>query len=310
MTDITTTGCGKKSAVALGFFDGLHLGHIEVIKRALAKDGLCSVVFTFNNNTMLPKFKERQDIISYELKREFLSKIGLDCIFAPDFADLRELCPKEFVDEILVKKLNAGFVACGYDFRFAKGGSADAVDLARLCAERNIEVSVVPAVKINGEPVSSTAIRRLIREGDIKAANELLGYELTYDSEVIRGKQNGRKMGFPTINQVLPWDMVLPKNGVYKSWTILKGHNFPSVTNIGVKPTIALEAGEQRTPLMETHIIGYSGNLYGQRVRVIFREYIREEKRFDSMDKLAEQLERDKRAACSLSDYRRYCSPN
>ena len=81
MTDITTTGCGKKSAVALGFFDGLHLGHIEVIKRALAKDGLCSLVFTFNNNTMLPKFKERQDIISYELKREFLSKIGLDSRF-------------------------------------------------------------------------------------------------------------------------------------------------------------------------------------------------------------------------------------
>lgn len=305
MKDITAIGCKEKSAVALGFFDGLHLGHIEVIKRALAKDELRSVVCTFNNKTMLPKFKERQDIISYELKTDFLAKMGLDYIFAPDFADLRELSSEKFVEEILVKKLNAGFVACGYDFRFAKGGSANAEDLVKLCAQRGIEAAVVPAVKAKGEPVSSTVIRSLIKEGDIKAANELLGYELTYDSEVIKGKQNGRKMGFPTINQIIPEGMVSPKNGVYKSWTMINGHNFPSITNIGIKPTIALEEGEQRVPLMETHIIGYSGNLYGQRVRVVFREYIREEKRFESMEKLAEQLEKDKRAACSLSDYRR-----
>ena len=110
---------------------------------------------------------------------------------------------------------------------------------------------------------------------------------------------------FPTINQIIPEGAVSPKNGVYKSWTVLNGHNFPSITNIGVKPTVVLEEGERRTPITETHIIGFSGDLYGQRIRIVFREYIREEKRFDSMDKLAEQLEKDKRAACSLSDYRR-----
>lgn len=305
MKDITVNGCKEKSAVALGLFDGLHLGHIEVIKQALTRDGLCSVVFTFNNNTMLPKFTERQDIISYDLKIEFLSKMGVDYIFAPDFADLRNLSPEEFVEEILVKKLNAGCVACGYDFRFAKGGKADAEDLTRICREKGIEVTVVPAVRIKGEPISSTAIRELIRQGDIKRTNELLGYELTYDLEVIEGKQNGRKMGFPTANQIIPEGMVSPKKGVYKSWTMINDHNYPSITNIGIKPTIALDEGEVRTPQMETHIIGYSGNLYGKRLRVIFREYLREEKRFDSMDKLAEQLEKDKKAACSLSDYRR-----
>lgn len=305
MTDITIKGSKEKSAVALGFFDGLHLGHIEVIQSALAKRELCSVIFTFNDKTMLPKFKERQNIISYDFKIELLAKIGADYIFAPDFADLRDLSPEEFVEEILVKRLNAQFVACGYDFRFAKGGSADAEDLTRICKEKGIEVSVVPAVRVEGEPVSSTVIRGLIGDGDVKRANELLGYELTYILEVEHGKQNGKKMGFPTINQVIPDGMTVPKFGVYKSWTQLRGHSYPSITNIGVKPTIELDEGEERVPLMETHIIGYSGDLYGLKVRVSLREYMREEKRFDSMEELAKQLEKDKQAACSLSDRRR-----
>lgn len=305
MIDITVKGSEEKSAVALGFFDGLHLGHIEVIKQALTRKNLCSVIFTFNNKTKLPKFKERQNIISYDFKTELLEKIGADCIFAPDFADLRDLSPEKFVEEILVKKLNAQFVACGYDFRFAKGGSADAEDLARICKEKGVEVSVVPAVRVEGEPVSSTAIRRLIKEGNVKRANELLGYELTYTLEVEHGKQNGRKMGFPTINQRIPEEMVIPKFGVYKSWTQIKGHSYPSITNIGIKPTIALDEGEKRIPLTETHIIGFSGDLYGHKVRVSLREYMREEKRFDSTEQLAQQLERDKREACSLSDRRR-----
>ena len=305
MVDITIKGSKEKSAVALGFFDGLHLGHIEVIQRALLKRELCSVIFTFNNKTMLPKFKERQNIISYDLKIELLAKVGADYIFAPDFADLRDLSPEEFVEEILVKRLSAQFVACGYDFRFAKGGTADAETLTRLCKEKGIEVEVVPAVKFEGEPVSSTVIRGLIREGDVKRANELLGYELTYILEVERGKQNGRKMGFPTINQRIPDGMTVPKFGVYKSWTQIRGHSYPSITNIGVKPTIELDEGEERIPVMETHIIGFSGDLYGLKVRVSLREYMRGEKRFDSMEELARQLERDKQMACSLSDRRR-----
>lgn len=300
MTDITARGCNGKSAVALGFFDGLHLGHIEVIKQTLMKPELCSVVFTFNNKTMLPKFKERENIISYDLKLELLARIGIDYIFAPDFADLRDLSPEEFVDRILVEKLNAGFVACGYDFRFAKGGRADAAELARICVDRGIEACVVPAVMIDGEPISSTSIRELIRNGDIVSANKLLGYELTYVLEVIEGKKNGRKIGFPTINQVIPDGMIAPKLGVYKSWTQIGNRNYPSITNIGLKPTIELEDGEERTPEMETHIIGFSGNLYGLRARVVLREYMRDERRFDSLEELGKQLEQDKAAALEV----------
>lgn len=300
MTDITAKGCDRKSAVALGFFDGLHLGHIEVIKQTLIKPRLCSVVFTFNNKTMLPKFKERENIISYDLKLELLARIGIDYIFAPDFADLRDLSPEEFVDRILVEKLNAGFVSCGYDFRFAKGGRADAAELARICGDRGIEACVVPAVMIDGEPISSTSIRELIRNGDIVSANKLLGYELTYVLEVIEGKKNGRKIGFPTINQVIPDGMIAPKLGVYKSWTQIGNRNYPSITNIGLKPTIELEDGEERTPEMETHIIGFSGDLYGLRTRVVLREYIRDERRFDSLEELGKQLEQDKAASLEL----------
>lgn len=301
MTDITEKGKpARETAVALGFFDGLHLGHIEVIKQALDRPEYNSVVMTFNDKTALPKFKERNNIISYELKAELLSNIGIDYIYAPDFADLRDLWAEEFVDKILTEKLNAKFVACGYDFRFAKGGRSTAEDLKRICTERGIETVIVPAVKVDGEPVSSTAIRELIAEGDIRQANRLLGYELTYYLEVVEGKQNGRKIGFPTINQNIPRGMAVPKRGVYKSWTQIKGKNYPSITNIGIKPTIALDAGEKRSTVMETHIIGFNGDLYHQKVRVVLREYMRGERQFGSLEELKNQLTEDKRLAMSL----------
>lgn len=300
MTDITARGCKNgKSAVALGFFDGLHLGHIEVIKRALLRADLTSVVFTFNNKTMLPKFKERENIITYDLKLELLSRIGVNYIFAPDFADLRDLSPEEFVDKVLLEKLNAGFVACGYDFRFAKGGKATAETLSAICAERGIETCIVPAVTYEGEPISSTAIRELIRRGDLVKANALLGYELTYVLEVREGRKNGRKIGFPTINQIIPTGMIAPKRGVYKSWTQVRNRNYPSITNIGIKPTVEFQEGEERVQEMETHIIGFEGDLYGLRARVVLREYIREERKFDGMEELRRQLERDKAAVLS-----------
>lgn len=297
MTDITNTGCEKKSAVALGFFDGLHLGHIEVIKRIIMKPGFSSVVFTFNDKTMLPKFKERKNIISYELKLNFLADINIDYIFAPDFSEIKDLSPEEFVDRILIDRLSAKFVCCGYDFRFAKGGMADSQTLSHICADRGIEACVVPAVMIDGEPISSTAIRRLIQNGNIPEANRLLGYELTYFEEVVRGKQNGRRIGFPTINQRIQKGMTLPRLGVYKSWTQIGSYDYPSITNIGFKPTIDILDGESRILEMETHIIGFSGELYGKKIKVVLREFMREERRFKNLEELAKQLENDKAEA-------------
>lgn len=300
MTDITaagfTQGTTSKSSVALGFFDGLHLGHMQVIKQAL-KQELAPVVFTFSHKSILPKLGRREDIITYDLKLKLLEKSGVRYVYAPDFADVKDMTAQQFVQEILVRRLNAGFVSCGYDFHFAKGGTADADTLCRLCKEQGIEVCVVPAVKLDGEAVSSTLIRQLIKSGDMEKANRFLGYKLTYSLEVIHGKKNGRKMGFPTINQTIPAGMTVPKHGVYKSRTKIGDTDYPSVTNIGVKPTIDLEQGEQRIPLMETHIIGYDGDLYGQKISVSLLSFMREERKFDGLKELSQQLEKDKNSA-------------
>ena len=297
MTDITVAGfSGGKSAVALGFFDGLHLGHTQVIVQALLQE-LVPIVFTFSNSSVLPKFTKREDIINYDFKLELFEKMGVKHVYAPDFADVKDMTAEQFVEEILVKRLHAGFVSCGYDFRFAKGGKADADALRELCGRQGIEVCVVPAVKIDGETVSSTLIRKLIKDGDIEKANCFLGYELTYSLEVIHGKKNGKKMGFPTINQTIPAGMTVPKQGVYKSRTQIGGAGYPSITNIGVKPTIRLEEGEVRSPLMETHIIGFDGDLYGERVSVSLLGFMREERKFSGLQELSEQLEKDKKLA-------------
>ncbi len=292
MTDINEQGIKKPSAVALGFFDGLHLGHIEVIKRALLKDGLCPVVFTFNDKTLLPKFKDSKGhcIITHEHKLEIFAKIGAEYIFAPDFNDIKDFSAREFVEKILKELLCAAFVVCGYDFRFGKGGEGNPEALKALCAEHGIECEVVPAVTVDGETVSSTVIRDKIRNGDIEGANRCLGYELSYSLPVLKGKQIGRTMGFPTINQEIPDYMVKPKNGVYKSWTIANGKTYRSITNIGVKPTVNYDGNA----LMETHIIGFNGDLYGQNIRIALREYLRDEVKFESLDELKKQLEIDK----------------
>lgn len=300
MEVITQNASLNATAVALGFFDGLHLGHIEVIKRALGhahKNKAKSLVFTFNNATMLPKFNTRENIISYEMKLELLEKIGVDYVFAPDFATEKDLTAEEFVVQVLKSTLNARFVACGYDFHFAKGGSADSADLKQICEKHGIEVCVVPAVSVDGKIVSSTDIRELIRSGNVKKANELLGYELTYILKVVHGKRIGRTLGFPTINQFIPQGNIVPRFGVYKSWTQVGAVNYPSVTNIGVKPTIEADEGEIRLPNMETHIIGYEGDLYDLSARVVLREYLRGEQKFANLDELKAQLELDKRKA-------------
>lgn len=282
----------RPSAVALGFFDGLHLGHIEVIKRALLKDGLCSVVFTFNDKTSLPKFngKKGQCIITHEQKTRIFAGLGVERVYAPDFSDVKDFSATEFVEKILKDALSAAYVVCGYDFRFGKGGEGNPETLKRLCAENGIECEVVPAVAVDGVTVSSTVIRQLIRDGDIDKANRYLGYELSYDLFVKEGSRIGRTIGFPTINQEIPDYMVKPKNGVYKSWTIVDGKTYRSITNIGIKPTVDYTGDS----LMETHIIGFDGDLYGHTVRVALREFIRDEVKFGSLEALKKQLEEDK----------------
>lgn len=285
----------EKTAVALGYFDGLHLGHIEVIGEAMAfarlhKLDMASAVFTFNCDTTLPKFQRQEDIISFENKCEMLKRMGVDYIFAPDFAEVCTLTAEDFVKEILVKRLNADFACCGGNFRFGKNGVGTPQLLCELAQKfRMSKVHIVDDVCLDGEMISSTRIRRLLRNGEIEQANRLLGYDMWYRLEVVHGNELGRTMAFPTINQIIPKTNIVPCLGVYESRVEIGGKKYVGITNIGNRPTVS-NSGET---VMETHILDYSGDLYGQNISISLCRFIRPEKRFDSIRELKNQISED-----------------
>jgi riboflavin kinase/FMN adenylyltransferase len=275
----------KKTAVALGYFDGVHLGHAAVIK-ATTNTEFEPVVFTIGN-------RNSHNITTDSLKHKLLISLGAERICSYIFEEIRHFSPERFAAEILAETLNAKLVCCGYDFRFGEGGKADADKLKSLCGKLGAETIIIPPVSVNNTPVSSTLIRELIAKGDVKTANAFLGYELMYEQEVVGGNRLGRTIGFPTINQNLPPDCVLPRFGVYKSRTYIRGQALDSITNIGVKPT----AGDNDSVFIETHIIGFDGDLYGEFVKVSLIDFIREEKKFNSFAELSAQIKQDLRTA-------------
>ena len=281
----------EKTAVALGYFDGLHLGHVGVISAALAQLDMKPAVFTFNCDTTLPKFRLPEDIISFENKCELMQRVGVEYLYAPDFAEVCGFPAEDFIREILVKRLNAGFACCGTSFRFGKNGSGDPEKLAEIGARYGIKVEVVADVCDGGVPISSTHIE-LIRRGEVAEANRLLGYDLWYRLPVIHGNHIGRSLSFPTINQVIPQTNIIPKFGAYKSFVSIDGRNYHGVTNIGVKPTVE-NRGDGSGAVMETHIIGFDGDLYGQRISVSLVDFIRPEKKFSSLEELKAQIAAD-----------------
>lgn len=282
----------EKTAVALGYFDGLHLGHKGVIGAALRQreqNGLRPAVFTFNCDTTLPKFKSPEDIISFENKRELLQKIGVEYMFAPDFADVCGLVEDDFIKEILVRKLNAGFACCGKNFRFGLGGHGTPESLKSIGKKYGISVEIVEDVCLDGKLISSSHIRELIRSGNIKEANRLLGYELWFRLPVIRGNGLARTMSYPTINQIIPKTNIIPRFGVYGSHVEVGGRQYNGITNIGIRPTVVSDGGT----VMETHILGFSGDLYGQNIAISLFCFLRDERKFSGLEELKKQIADD-----------------
>lgn len=290
MTDITFNDYipENKTAVALGAFDGVHLGHRAVLERAVAekKNGLAAGVFTFRTGTVTSKSENSEAVISDGRKLEELLKIGVEYVYSPDFSQLKDLSGEDFVKEILIKKLNMKTAVCGSDFRFAKNAAGDSDTLKKLGEKYGFDVIVVEPLCVDGTTVSSTAIRRLIREGNIKQANKMLGYTFSYDAQVVHGTATGRTWSFPTINQIIPKGRAVPRFGVYCSQVIVDGVRYNGVTNIGVKPTM----GVKTEPLAETFIMNYDGDLYGRTLRLELFEFVREEKRFSSFDELKKEI--------------------
>lgn len=287
---------GEKTAVALGLFDGIHCGHRAVLNGAVnfKKKGLAPAVFTFETETVTTKGNGHLDVIlSHDLKEEILTEIGMKYYCSPNFSDVKDMTAPDFVEEIIVNRMNAGAVVCGTDFRFGKGAYGGIKELKLLCSMKGIDVLIISPEMMDGEVVSSTLIRSFIKEGEIRRANKFLGYDFTLKLPVIHGNRLGRTMNFPTINQQLPKEQLVPKFGVYASYTVIDGKKYGSVTNVGIKPTI----GGESSPLAETNIFDFSGELYGKTVRVSLTDFLRPEQKFSGKEELSERINKDVQTA-------------
>ena len=293
----SNTSINEKTAVALGFFDGLHKGHRAVINSAL-NSRYSPAVFTFESSASLPKFQKRENIITSRVKEFYLKKMGVKYIYPADFDEIKGMSGEEFVVKILAEKMNAAKISCGYDFHFGKGGKWNSQDLKKICSELNIEVDIISEQKENDERISSTLIRQLLKDGEIRYANTLLAQPLTFILEVVHGHKLGRQFNFPTINQYIPADCVLPKHGVYASITYIGDRAYISVSSIGNRPTFG---GDERA-LLETYIIDYKGDLYGQMIRVELIDFLRGQIKFDNKEELINQMELDK--ALVINNYK------
>lgn len=280
----------EPTAVALGFFDGVHLGHAAVLEQAVKSTPLLPVVFTFRVSEDLPPAKGKEGILFSDLeRRQFLEEKGISAVVAPPFSTMREMDALEFVQSILLRQLSAKRVVCGANFRFGKNAAGNVQDLQRWTQKNGIETIVCPPVERRGELVSSSKIRRALLDGRIRDANSLLGRPYSISSKVVYGKKIGHSIGIPTINQEFFPARLVPKYGVYASAVQLEDRWHMGVTNIGRKPTVQLDG----TPVVETHIPFYRGNLYGRMVTVALFDYLREEKTFSSLDALRQAIALD-----------------
>lgn len=291
------TPYNKNTAVALGFFDGLHLGHKAVIAKAVEakKRGLTPAAFTFSST---PKSKDKNaQLLTNDEKTAILEKLGIELLYILDFEQLKDYSPEDFVEKIIKDVFNADEVFCGFNYRFGKRKAGNTQTLEKLCKKENIKVTVCNPVGLDGVVVCSTEIRNRLKKGDIKSANKLLGYDFGLKSISLQGKGIGSKIDTPTINQRFENGIILPRFGVYASLVTLNEKTYAGVTNIGIKPTV----GDRNLPNCETWIPGFEGgDLHGQLVEVRLKEFIRPEKKFNNLDELKTAIKADGEKAVKL----------
>lgn len=289
----------KRSVVTLGKFDGLHRGHDRLLSRAmdLAKDGCQTVVFTFDVSPLV-KLGTRitRTILTNEERRDLLEKKGIDCLIeCPFVPELIQMEPEDFVREILAVQLRAAYVVVGPDFHFGYERKGTPWLLEKLGGKYGFQVEILPKETEKDREISSTWIREILREGRIEYVNHLLGYPYFVKGKIVHGRQLGRTWGLPTINQIPDDGKLLPPFGVYASRTFVNGKEFFGISNVGVKPTVEVPfAG------VETYLFGCSEDLYDKTAWVEFLHFVRPECKFDSVEELREQIQRDAGAGKSF----------
>ncbi len=277
-------------AVALGLFDGVHIGHRAVIAEVLDVAEFTATVLSFSDETALPKNAARLQTLADRCG--LIENIGVEELILADFSAISTLSPTDFVKTVLKEQLNARLVSCGENFRFGKGGVGDAALLKTLCEAQGIRVSVAKTVLCDGEPVSSSRIREALADGNVGLAARLLGHPFSLTGTVTHGFGRGKTLGFPTANLPLRDGFAVPRLGVYLSTVEIDGNVHSALTNVGSRPTFG-----DITPSCETSIFDYSGDLYGKDLRVSLVRFLREERAFSSKEDLKTQIEQDKETA-------------
>ncbi len=287
------------TVLALGNFDGVHRGHLALLEaaRSLAERiGASPAVWTFSAHPYANTLKQ---LTTMQDKLTLFARAGIRYVCLTDFADVHTMSPTCFVHDVLWKTCRAQGAVCGFNYHFGAGGNGDALQLQTLFAEKKLPVTIVDPVLYEGEIISSTRIRRLLDVGNVIEAANCLGRNFSLCQQVVHGKELGRLIGTPTINQNIPPWLQLPCRGTYATTVEVNGVFYAGVTNIGIRPSI--HEGDSHHPNAETHIIGYHGWLYDKKIRVFFRYRLRDEQDFASIDALKEQIARD--ISHSIADF-------
>ena len=285
----------RKRVIALGFFDGIHIGHAALLERTVQRAreiGAMPSVLSFDIHPDTLVFGKEVPLINSAAGRADLLRrlFGIENVIFIHFdRRVMQMPWQEFV-QTLIQEMDASWVVVGHDFRFGWKGEGTAQRLQDYCADLGLGCDIIPAVTLEGRVVSSTYIRELIENGDMERANQYLGHPHTLVDTVHYGYRLGTKMGTPTINMRFPDGVLVPRYGVYAARAILDdGSEHMAVTNVGVRPTVS---GEDRVSV-ESFILDYSGNLYDRQVRIEFFRFIRPEMKFPSVDALKAQILKD-----------------
>lgn len=275
----------KSLCAALGDFDGIHEGHVAVIKTAIFESqDMIPAVYTFYQNC-----KNAPTITDAKTKKHILSSLGIKEIIFDDFDVIKELSPLSFVREILYDKYSIRKIVCGSDFRFGKDATGDVTTLKALCDEMGIELVTVDLLQENGKKISSSDIRALISRGEIEKSNALIGRNYSITGKVLHGKSLGNKKQAPTVNIAFSENALVPSYGVYITRTTVKGKVYNSISNIGVRPSV--ETTDK--PNIETNIFDFDEDIYDEYITVEFLKMIRPEIKFSDTTELFNQIHKD-----------------
>ncbi len=301
MQIICKGGINEKTAVALGNFDGLHCAHTAIIDcaRQYAKEhDILSCVLLFCDHTRSVIDNKKTKLLTIEKEKlDIIQSMGVDCVYICEFTeDFMHLSPQKFVD-FLTDKLNCQAVCVGYDYRFGYKAEGDARLLENFGEQMGFDVLVTDEIKYNGTTVKSTKIRELVINGEIEFANKMLGRCFFVTGIVEKGLQNGRKIGTPTANVGYKDNKLIPQNGVYIGYTTVDEKRYKSVINVGNNPTFNAER-----ITIESHILDFDGDIYGKTVKVEFTKRIRDDRKFNSLDQLKQQIGNDIKAARNYTE--------